>query len=455
LELLEVERGLPSQTLAVWTTAMELWELSDKNPNPFKVTDKHEGIFAIRGRLASEAATAVAGDAADDVRGDLHAHEMIDMGMHLEDQQRELAFDGGAVKLHATDRQKTALLERSNKLGRKLVEWLKIRESFTPVVAALRMEDDEARARAARLQPTPPLPIHAIKLWLPSKLATSPGVQVKPSHAHYEFELRIGQAHAALAELRRLLLVRTAKYKYKDEFQHGVAASTRGKTSIANVDERIRRTAAQYRAARQALVALGPIVDDMMWKHQLRVLGPDDTLAHAAAKKRQKKDEERQASWIWTTPLSDAEGEEAGMAEALRLEWAKTRARAWRWTEEVDLVEEEMRRVLAFLQWKEKRWLDLADERHDIDDVLREGLVAYARRQARIQRDLRVRFEGNWQAIPGYIKMARDNLDTIPAEAAGEEEAEEEEDDEDEEAPISEVARDVHLVASFVEESLG
>ncbi|KAJ7858652.1 hypothetical protein B0H14DRAFT_3085047 [Mycena olivaceomarginata] len=473
-----VERGLPSQTLAVWTTAMELWELSDKNPNPFKVTDKHEGIFAIRGRLASEAATAVAGDAADDVRGDLHAHEMIDMGMHLEDQQRELAFDGGAVKLHATDRQKTALLERSNKLGRKLGEWLKIRESFTAAVAALRMEDDEARARAARLQPTPPLPVHAIKLWLPSKLATSPGVQVKPSHAHYEFELRIGQAHAALAELRRLLLVRTAKYKYKDEFQHGVAASTRGKTSIANVDEHIRRTAAQYRAARQALVALGPIVDDMTWKHQLRVLGPDDvqqrpratfsdpqhkartkrkrgeTLAHAAAKKRQKNDEERQASWIWTTPLSDAEGEEAGMAEALRLEWAKTRARAWRWTEEVDLVEEEMRRVLAFLQWKEKRWLDLADERHDIDDVLREGLVAYARRQARIQRDLHVRFEGNWQAIPGYIKMARDNLDTIPAEAAGEEEAEEEEDDEDEEAPISEVARDVHLVASFVEESL-
>ncbi|KAJ7853723.1 hypothetical protein B0H14DRAFT_3085596 [Mycena olivaceomarginata] len=478
LELLEVERGLPLQTLAVWTTAMELWELSDKNPNPFKVTDKHEGIFVIRGQLASEAVMAVARDAADNMRGDLHAHEMIDMGMHLEDQQRELAFNRGAVKLHATDRQKTALLERSNKLGRKLVEWLKIRESFTPAVAALQMEDDEARTRAACLQPTPLLPVHVIKLWLPSKLATSPGMQVKPSHAHYEFKLRIRQAHVALAELRRLLLVRTAKYKYKDEFQHSVAASTRGKTSIANMDKCIQRTAAQYRAARQALVALGPIVDDMTWKHQLRVLGPDDvrqrpratfsdpqhkartkrkrgeTLAHATAKKRQKKDEEWQASWIWTTLLSDAEGEEAGMAEALRLEWAKMRARAWRWTEEVDLVEEEMRRILAFLQWKEKRWLDLADERHNIDDVLHEGLVAYARHQARIQWDLRVCFEGNWQAISGYIKMAQDNLDTIPAEAAGEEEAEEEEDDEDEEALISEVARDVHLVASFVEESL-
>jgi hypothetical protein len=82
--------------------------------------------------LATAAATARVGDTEDDVREDLHASEMIDMGLHLEAQQRDLASDAGAVKTHATDRQKTALLERSNKLGRKLAEWMKIRESFTP-----------------------------------------------------------------------------------------------------------------------------------------------------------------------------------------------------------------------------------------------------------------------------------------------------------------------------------
>lgn len=189
LELLETERGLPAEALEKWTREMELWEQElletegglpaqagktqeMKNPNPFKVDEKHEGLFAIRGRLAAEASTAVAGDAADDVRGDLHAYEMVDMGMQLEDQQRELAFDAAAVKLHATDRQKTTLLERSNKLGRKITEWLKIRESFAPIVVPLRMADDQARATAARLQATPALPVHAIKLWLPSRLAS-------------------------------------------------------------------------------------------------------------------------------------------------------------------------------------------------------------------------------------------------------------------------------------------
>ncbi|KAF8183464.1 hypothetical protein K438DRAFT_1974947 [Mycena galopus ATCC 62051] len=48
-----------------------------------------------------------------------------------------------------------------------------------------------------------------------------------------------------------------------------------------------------------------------------------------------------------------------GMVEALRIEWARARTRAWRWTEQVDLVEEEMRRVLQFLDWKAEWWLGL------------------------------------------------------------------------------------------------
>ncbi|KAJ7811904.1 hypothetical protein B0H14DRAFT_3090558 [Mycena olivaceomarginata] len=410
-----------------------------KNPNPFKVDEKHEGLFAIRGRLAAEASTVVAGDAADD---------MVDMGMQLEDQQRELAFDAAAVKLHATDRQKTTLLERSNKLGRKITEWLKIRESFTPMVARLRMEDAQARAVAARLQPTPALPVHAVKLWLPSRLAGTPTADVKMSHARYEFALRVGQAHAALAELRRLLLVRTAKYKYKDEFQHGVAAITRGKTSIAQVDERIRRIAAQYRAARAGPRQLGtPQVE-------IEEEAGRDAGARGC-REAEEKDEERQASWIWRSALTAEEGSEPGMAEALRIEWAKTRARAWRWTEEVDLVEEEMRRVLAFLNWKANHWTSLMDERDEPDEILREGLTAYAKRQARVQRDLRARFEGNWQYIPGYIQAERSRLGAIPEEGEGvENEDVDESDESDEDAPIAVIARDERLVASFVEETL-
>ncbi|KAJ7775868.1 hypothetical protein B0H14DRAFT_3095888 [Mycena olivaceomarginata] len=478
LALVEAEQGLPAADLERWTKEMELWEDDPANPNPFKVADRPEDIFAIRRRLAEDAEGARVGDAADDVRGDLHAHEMIDMGMQLEEQQRALQWDSGAVKLHATDRQKAALLERSNKLGRKITEWLKIRESFAPIVVPLRMADDQARATAARLQATPALPVHAIKLWLPSRLASMPGVIVKESHARMEFALRIGKAETALGELRRLLLVRTAKWKHKDAFTRGVAANTRAKTAIDAVEDSIRRTAAEYRAARLALVNLGPVLKETEWKLKLQVLAPDDVRArpratfsdpeHKSRKKkkkrlegraateemRKKKQEERPASWIWLSQLTDEEGSEDGMVEVLRLEWAKSRARAWRWTEEVDLLEQEMDRVLRFLRWKEAWWTNLQDQRPSVveDPILSEGFAVYAQRQSEIQRHLRLRFEGNWRDIPRYIDIAREETQ----QGVGEEQDEDEEGDGDgdEDEPIPEAARDSRIAASFVEEFL-
>ncbi|KAJ7609754.1 hypothetical protein DFH06DRAFT_1016897 [Mycena polygramma] len=463
LELLEAEDGLPALVVETWTKEMELWELDSKNPNPFKINEKPEGVHAIQGRLAAEASTAKAGDALDDVRGDLHASEMINQGLNLEEQQRELAFDAGALKTHATDRQKTAMTERSNKLGRKLHEWLKTRESFTPIVGTLRAEEEQARERAARVQPTPGVPVHAVKLWLPSRLATRPGVEVKESHARYEFELRVGQAHEALETLRQLLLVRTQKYKYKDTNTRGVGANTRANTAIKHIDERIRRTAAQYRAARQALVHLGPKLGETEWKKKLRILTPDDvraTAEEAAHEAQKRNDEVRPASWIWLQLSEGQEGDdETAMTEALRIEWAKTRARAWRWTEEVDLVEEEMRRVLEFLAWKSLWWLEQIDQRPDVvaDEILREGFTAYARRQSRMQTELRSRFVESWKDVPRYIKLGRDMLDTIPEEE-GEEVVQadgvRDEDVADADGAVPEEATDLQTVASFVEDSL-
>ncbi|KAJ7469942.1 hypothetical protein B0H11DRAFT_2159271 [Mycena galericulata] len=456
LALLEAEQGLPSDVVAKWTREMELWEEDANNPNPFRITQKHETVQAIRGRLAEEAKGAKEGDDADDVRGDLHATEMIMMGIQLEEQQRVLGFDAGAIKAHATDRQKTALQERTNKLERKIVGWIDIQKSFTPVVTALRAADEAARAHAARLQPSAGVPVHAWKLWLPSKL---PRARLKTSHARFEFQLRVGQAHEALDELRRLLLVRTQQYKYKDDNARGVAANTRASTAIQNVDERIRRTAATYRAARLALVALGPVLEETAWKHQLRVLAADDVrgrpratfqdpqhklrhkkrrTAETVEAERRRKEEERPASWIWLSLGDDADAE---MAEALRVEWAKTRARAWRWTEEVDLVEEEMRRVGEFLTWRAEWWLELLDQRPDVllDPVLREGFTAYARRQSKIQKDLRDRFQKTW--TDGSEGEEDD-------EQAGGERVGHVDD------PVPETATDARTAASFVEESL-
>jgi hypothetical protein len=53
-----------------------------------------------------------------------------------------------------------------------------------------------------------------------------------------------------------------------------------------------------------------------------------------------------------------------------------------RYAEEIDLVEEEMRRVLQFLRWRRDWWEARAELRIQVDGAFQEGQAAYARKQA-------------------------------------------------------------------------
>ena len=81
----------------------------------------------------------------------------------------------------------------------------------------------------------------------------------------------------------------------------------------------------------------------------------------------------RMLSWIWTTD-SQTPNPDDDDDEILRVEWAKSRARAARCREEVLLLKEEMRRVVAFLDWKTKWWMDRREARIDVKKDLLEGL---------------------------------------------------------------------------------
>jgi len=67
---------------------------------------------------------------------------------------------------------------------------------------------------------------------------------------------------------------------------------------------------------------------------------------------------------------------------ALRVEWAKVHARAGRWNEELELVVEEMRRVLGFHSWKVKWWFERTNMRTDLTGDELSGSQAYAAKQA-------------------------------------------------------------------------
>jgi hypothetical protein len=83
--------------------------------------------------------------------------------------------------------------------------------------------------------------------------------------------------------------------------------------------------------------------------------------------------------------------------EVVRVEWTTSFARLERWSEEVELLQEEMRRVVAFLEWKSAAWLVKVDVRgEDMTFDIQSGLNAYARKQAAVYRNLATSFATLW-----------------------------------------------------------
>ncbi|KAJ7157909.1 hypothetical protein C8R43DRAFT_1125050 [Mycena crocata] len=448
------------EAVVEWTKMVELWEKSAENKNPFESLEKDDHLATVRRELAEEAAKRAEEDEEDegDVVDEMHVTEMIAMGLQLEEHQRTLAFDMADMGQHPTDDQRRGMVERTSKLRRKIESWIKQQERFVPRCKWLRRWEHQARVRAARTQPWPGVKVQDIKLWMPSAMMKLPrskrrSADVSKEVQQFEYRLRVGQANEALHDIRRHLLVRTHLYKYKDKQLRGVRANMRSKQKIDALEDRIRRAAAQYRVARLALVSLGRALGEDAWELTLKELKEEDIRARPrssfsdperqrgvrgsrAAIKRQKlgrkKRPVRPLSWIWISQTTAQKaGEPQAMNEALRIEWAKARARRWRWCEEVDLLEEEMRRTLKFLTWWADWWAGLIGQRTVVDEAQREGETAYASRQAALRRALRDSFAHKWRELPELIRRGRAGEDVADA-------VEEWEDVEDEESDVEE-----------------
>jgi hypothetical protein len=59
-------------------------------------------------------------------------------------------------------------------------------------------------------------------------------------------------------------------------------------------------------------------------------------------------------------------------------------------------LQEEKRRILAFMSWQADRWIGHKHQRLHVADELSEGLTAYAERQASLRRRLRSHFDSLW-----------------------------------------------------------
>jgi hypothetical protein len=90
---------------------------------------------------------------------------------------------------------------------------------------------------------------------------------------------------------------------------------------------------------------------------------------------------------------------------ALRIEWCKSRARAMRWSEEVELLLEEMRRVQQFLRWHAHWWVFQGSRKESVSAEQLEGLIAYAGRQADQRRALREEFSWIWSFASEWVDL--------------------------------------------------
>lgn len=215
--------------------------------------------------------------------------------------------------------------------------------------------------------------------------------------ADKEFRLREAQADDSLDELRRALrsVSTLTRHQRTQTAGAGVAANTRMLTLIAKHKAKVDRLADRYRVARVALLNLDPDGLRGGWKNRLQELKPEHVRPPKAD------DGPGQGSfvlsWIWlSTPGGNGEG---GHDESLRVEWAKSLARAERWEEETVLVPVEMRRVLRNLVWKARWWRETAAAKVACSLRLQSGFVAYAEKQAFYLEELAGEFSTQWLSL--------------------------------------------------------
>ncbi|KAG5649942.1 hypothetical protein H0H81_001378 [Sphagnurus paluster] len=231
-------------------------------------------------------------------------------------------------------------------------------------------------ANSATVDGVTPTKAQDIELWLPSSLKAT-GVQVSKDFQVYEWKLREGQAYDALEDIRRSLRLRLYLYKYKDKNARGVRAMTRSNAAIETATDSMNTAAAKYRAARAALVTLSPGLETPVWQTSLWALHQED-LRSLSEGLFADTEGTRMPSWIWLHhDVAADQDSDPSLNDALRIEWCRARARCMRWEEELELLEEEMRRILAFLSWQADWWEQRAAWRPELDAAAQEGISSY------------------------------------------------------------------------------
>lgn len=176
-----------------------------------------------------------------------------------------------------------------------------------PAVAHLRIRDESHNLTSAV----------DTELFLPSQVLDR--IDVSHEMIEIEWRLRFAQAHDALHDIRRLLLVRSQMYAAKDRFSRGQRQVTRSQNLLRSVQSRIDESAQKYRGFRTALLRMARPLGKVGWDGEIRLLADTD-LRGLSAKESGSSEGHVTMSWIWKTSEGgeyDPSGE--GMQEGMQL----------------------------------------------------------------------------------------------------------------------------------------
>ena len=313
-----------------------------------------------------------------------------------------------ASKDQRTDLQKMEIQERRNVLARRIKLWRTAQAVYMPLVSErLANEHHLPSSDDNELEESKP------ELWpllLPSQLSNDDRASCHKGITETERTLHLAQIQDELVDLRRLrrTLRNLRTYFRANVVGEGNKAQMKSRTAESGVNDRIKRTVHRYRLAYTALLVLDPTGD---WnKEYLELTDKDNRGPGKEVEERGVGDGRYALSWIWKGSAGVQEATdppEEEVNETIRHEWMTCRARADRWKEESDLLQEEMRRIIAFLEWKSAWWAGKAGSRSgSITSDIQHGVDSYARRQSSVYHQLAVTLSKQW--IPSLVALEFD-----------------------------------------------
>ncbi|RDX39980.1 hypothetical protein OH76DRAFT_1423978 [Lentinus brumalis] len=402
-----------AENIEKWKTEIEVWQ-----EDPTKAEDPYEEQRATA-TLKSARLSIAEEEAKEMAAGTLPPHDVtpgvfLQVGLEIEEQQR--AIRTRDKNLSSTDNNLAATQEKRNTLKSRIETWQGLQDLHMPIVqqfrhtgdpAALAAVLESAQARqaaeaAAGANTASQIPARV------SGLGTSPAPASATGPPPTATPRSSPSLHAP--ETPPILLDTTpAPAPQREDTRKaedvplwlpfnvsGTGQRTIGKvrTLFSKFQDKVRRAADRYRAARAALESLNKGGD---WEVRFKVLRDADLRGPGREGDTGTSEGRFEVSWIWLVPRgpamaqpdssdADADLDPTEFLENMKVEWARSQARAERWGEERVLLLEEMRRVVEFFEWKALWWRAQVRRRAKASEspALQRGLSSYAEYQASV-----------------------------------------------------------------------